>query len=99
MSEETEDALERYRTAAYLQFFRVAAILGAFLGTNLVALLGLAVVVLIEPTFTVAPASLFGVEAPLFSVIKAGFVAEIIRNTVQLLYQEDPAFHRIETDE
>jgi hypothetical protein len=95
MSDDTE--YENWRQAAFLQFFRVAAIVGALLGATATGLFGFVVASLMswiveEPV--IVPIS--GYEVPILIAAQWLFAATVIREVVVIMLKEEPEWRKIE---
>ncbi|WP_152436472.1 hypothetical protein [Halosimplex carlsbadense] len=85
------------KEAAYLQFFRVSAILGALLAVTLPPLFGLGVAtvvgLMIPHEFKISVA---GTRLPVVLLAQGAFTIEILRGTAQVMLQDKPEWRNIE---
>lgn len=88
---------EKMRRAAYFQYFRVAAILGALLGSILPALFGLIFSIAIDGLLEVPlTMNVAGADVSVLFLAKAAFTVEILREAVILVYRGEPEVRKID---
>lgn len=94
--ERPDDRYTRMRRAAYFQWFRVAAIVGAFLGLSMGALIVLIIALIID-AFTPGTVliSLAGVDVPLLRLLELVTLVEIVRSAAAIHFQDEPEFRNI----
>lgn len=89
--------LGAWRTAAYLQWFRVTALAGLFVAEVFVELAVLAVVLALELAIEGGLlVSVRGVRVPILRVAETTIVGSVLWTGVKLKMTDQPAFSRIE---
>lgn len=94
-----DNRLEQYRRAFVLQMFRLAAVVGAFLGETVTLWVAFGLAAFLDHVIGLSfVMTIRGYQIPIFAAAQVVIAVEIFRGAASIYLQENPEFRGIEEE-